>query len=407
MPGGLSIPKIKWPKRKGKEEGASAEQKATLAPVEGRLRKLDAKELLLETRKKEVLRFRLIAKSQFRDKAGAPMRDSLLNPGDQLRVQVNPDDEETALLITLLDRGGQHDRAAADQPVSEASVRAPRAEDFGKAKSVSLGAGDAGPAAADASAEPAAAAATAESEPAAAPEGKSKPVDEGDKLILDSAREAALRFSASLPDYLAQQVTSRFFSARDGGEWQPLDVVTAELAYSNGREEYSNVQIDGRPATRPVEKSGAWSTGEFGTTLEDLMSEETNAQFRRRPGLSKVAGRSCWGFDFTVKQENSHWTLVAPDGRKHTAAYTGSMCVDQETRRIVRIAQRTGAIPRDFPLARAESILEYGYVRIDQKMQLVPMKGENIGCITGGACTRNALEFRNYRKFGAESTLKF
>ena len=117
-----------------------------------------------------------------------------------------------------------------------------------------------------------------------------------------------------LPDFLAQQTTNRFFTPRAGGEWQPLDVVTAEIAYSRGREEYRNVQIDGRPTTRPVEKTGAWSTGEFGTVLEGLMAEETQAKFRRRPGLQRAAGnRPAWVYDFSVSAAKSPWVMVSPD----------------------------------------------------------------------------------------------
>jgi hypothetical protein len=37
-----------------------------------------------------------------------------------------------------------------------------------------------------------------------------------------------------------------------------------------------------------------------------------------------------------------------------------------------------------------------------------PAKGENLGCFSGsGTCSRNVIEFRNYRKFEAESKVKF
>ena len=78
------------------------------------------------------------------------------------------------------------------------------------------------------------------------------------------------------------------------------------------------------------------------------------------------------------------------------------------TRRVLRFEQRTAGLPRDFPLSKAESVLEYAFVKIDQKSYLLPAKGENLGCFSGsGTCTRNAIEFRNYRKFEAESKIKF
>jgi hypothetical protein len=57
---------------------------------------------------------------------------------------------------------------------------------------------------------------------------------------------------------------------------------------------------------------------------------------------------------------------------------------------------------------RAEAILEYGFAKIDQTAYLSPAKGETNGCMGGsGACTRNVIEFRNDRKFTAESSVSF
>jgi hypothetical protein len=74
----------------------------TSAPsVDGSLRKLSEKDLYLQTKGK-ILRFRLLAKTQFRDQQGASIRDSLLHSGDQLSVIVNPDDPETAVGVVLV-----------------------------------------------------------------------------------------------------------------------------------------------------------------------------------------------------------------------------------------------------------------------------------------------------------------
>ena len=70
--------------------------------------------------------------------------------------------------------------------------------------------------------------------------------------------------------------------------------------------------------------------------------------------------------------------------------------------------QRTTGLPNDFPLARSEATLEYSLVKIDQHTYLLPASSEVIGCMRGsGACTRNVIEFKNYRKFTADSDVKF
>jgi hypothetical protein len=67
--------------------------------MDGTLRQLGEKDLYLETVNHKILKFRLLAKTQFRDKEGESVRDSLLKPGDQLSLQVNGDDPETALRV--------------------------------------------------------------------------------------------------------------------------------------------------------------------------------------------------------------------------------------------------------------------------------------------------------------------
>ena len=61
-----------------------------------------------------------------------------------------------------------------------------------------------------------------------------------------------------------------------------------------------------------------------------------------------------------------------------------------------------------FPLSRAETVIKYAFARIEQRSYLLPATSENIGCMRGsGTCSRNAIVFRNYRKFEAESVVTF
>jgi len=345
------------------------------------------------------------------------MRDSLLHAGDQLSIQVSPDDEETALRVILVRGGSASDRAAAERPVQEAAIREPRTEDLSKPRTVSIADGtreashESGPDPVEESKAPAEGAPATSASSSSGPEPEAAPESNGPRATTDAgiiaeARSASANFTATLPNYLVQQVTVRYFSPTSPARWQLLDQVTADLAYVDGKEDYRNFRIDGKPIDRP-EQSGSWSTGEFSTTLEDLLSPTTSANFRRR-GEEKLNGRIAIVFNYTVAQSNSHWIIVSPDQRRYSPAYEGSIWVDKDTRRVLRTEQRTTAFPRDWPFKMAESILEYGYVKIDQKTYLLPNTAENVGCMSGsGACTRNLIEFRNYRKFTAESNVRF
>ena len=409
------MPKIPGRQPKDKDKGKNDDVKTTVASIDGTLRKLGEKDLVLQTPKKAFLRFRLLSKTRFQNKAGEAVRDSLLHPGDQLSVQVSPDDEETALRVILQRSGTASERSAAELPYDSSAVRAPTAEDLGKSRTLitrdggasadSDSSSETSPApAASASGTPSTGTATDAADDGAPPPGP--PRLNTDEAYIKDARETSAKFSAGLPAYLAQQVTTRYFATGFPARWQVIDEITAELAYVGGKEDYRDFRIDGKEIDRP-ERSGSWSTGEFGTTLEDVMSFGTDAAFRRR-GNDTVAGRAAVVFDYTVTAAHSHWTMVAPDDRRFNPAYNGAIWIDKDTRRVLRIEQRTTDLPRDFPVNRAEAILQYGYVKIDGKSYLLPASGENTGCMSGsGACTRNVIAFRNYRKFSAESTVTF
>jgi hypothetical protein len=397
VPVGVPIPEVKLPRRgeKDKGKGADSEVKLTLAAVDGSLRRLREKDLVLQTGSKKLLRFRLLAKTRFLNKEGEPIRDSLLHPGDQLSVQVNPDDEETALRVTLLKSASESERRTAELPFDEATARAPRAEDLGKAKTVSVEQS----APAETAAEPNADEAPKTTAPAKAPGSDSE--------IIQDAREVAARFTADLPNFTAQQFTTRYFSVTWPAHWQKLDEVTADIAHVDGKEEYRNIKVNGMPVNQPPERSGAWSTGEFSTTMEDVLSLATNARFKRR-GDDRLSGRPALVFDLAVAQPNSHWSIVAPDGRALYPAYEGAIWIDKETRRVLRIEMRTVDLPQDFPFLKAESTLTYGFVKIDNKPYLLPAGSEALGCARGsGSCTRNTIEFKDYKKFTAESSITF
>jgi hypothetical protein len=226
--------------------------------------------------------------------------------------------------------------------------------------------------------------------------------------VIDQAREAALTFSETLPNYVVKQFTNRYQSgaARAGAtSWQPLDIVTADLIYEEGKERYTNITINGKP-TRSIEQTGSWSEGEFASMLQAILAPETNADFRnQRP--TTIMNRTAYRYDYTVAQPRSTWTLHA-DGQTLTPSYTGAIWVDKATFRVLRIEIAARNLPRNFPLDTAESSIDYDFVTIGDRKVLLPAHAESLSCVRGTSdCTRNTTDFRNYRKYGADTNITF
>lgn len=377
------MPPVPWPKRKPKE-GA---KKGEVEKFEGMLRRLSEKELVLQTHEQGVLRFRLLAKTQFRDKKGQPVRDSLLKPGDQLEVQCDAVDPETARAVVFLREGTAAEREAASRPLETAAPEAAPA---------ATPPPTAAPPAITAPGVPAA-------KPVAPPEGDEP---EADPVIV-RARGALAEMEAAMPDFLAEQVTTRYVSFNNEASWNRIDILEAELAWSGGKEQYRNVRLNGRPVQGGPETTGTWSTGEFLTTAADILSPATRAAFVRL-GTEKTGGRQAVVFEFAIRTENSHWVLVSPEGERLRPAQKGQIWIDQETHRVLRIEQRAVSIPASFPQDKAECVVEFGQVVIGAAPLVMPVRAETRGCVRGTVqCSKNEIVWRNYRKFGAESTVVF
>ncbi len=426
VPIGVPIPQIKLPKGKGKPD-KNAEKPApnsvALLGVDGSLRELREKDLFIEVANHRILRFRMLPRTEFRNKEGEPVRDSLLKPGDQLTVAASKMDPETAIRVILTRSGTSAERTAAARPFDHDSAQAPAESDMHPAGTMQLAdAGgatpgpapeaDPGPPKLDRAGAASAPAADAGTRPAPAPanERVRGPVEASAPAVdstIEAARAASATFSEQIPNFVVEQATTRYYSISVPAQWRAIDLVTAEVVCVNGAEEYRNVRLNGRPTNQPIEKTGAWSTGEFVTTLEDVLSPYTAARFTRR-GQDTIAGRSAFVYDYTVDKPHSHWHIIGPDGSSDRPAYAGSIWIDKETRRVLRIEHRTSSLPPNFPIDKAESTLDYDFVRIEGRPYLLPVQSSNLSCQRGTVnCSRNDIVFRNYRKFTADSNITF
>jgi hypothetical protein len=229
----------------------------------------------------------------------------------------------------------------------------------------------------------------------------------GDEFI-DQARDAASSFSETLPNYVVKQFTTRYAAeiVRGRTSWQALDTVTADVIEEDGQEKYKNILVNGRPPRTDVEKSGSWSKGEFSSLLQDVLSPITNADFHgKRP--STIVNRAAFRYDFSVEQQNSHWHIES-EGQSYMPAYNGSIWIDKENYRVLRIELSAQNMPRGFPLDQVESAVDYDYVFIGEGKYLLPIHSEALSCARAASqCSRNVIEFRNYKKFTADTTITF
>jgi hypothetical protein len=226
--------------------------------------------------------------------------------------------------------------------------------------------------------------------------------------LIERAREWALNFTDNLPNYVCQQFTTRYIRVPGSKEWRAQDVVSANVVYESGKEDYRNIAINGRPVNKKMEElPGSWSTGEFGTTLRSLFHPGRQAEFTYVK-QSYINGLNAWVYDYKVRRENSDWHIQL-GSQSIIPAYNGRVWIEEKTAQVLRIEMSATDIPQEFPLDQVEASNDYGFVRLATADQyMLPTHAETLSCERGSpVCSRNTIDFRNYHKYSGEANIVF
>jgi hypothetical protein len=235
-----------------------------------------------------------------------------------------------------------------------------------------------------------------------------KPSLDPKKDLLERARTWAMSFTDTLPNYVCQQYTTRYFRNPNTRSWQAQDIVSANVVYEHGKEDYRNIAINGKPVNKRMEDlPGSWSTGEFGTTLRSLFHPGRRTEFTYVK-QSQMNGVSTWVYDYTVAKEYSDWRIML-GSQAIIPSYGGRVWIDTKTAGVMRIEMSATNIPPEFPLDQVEASNDYGLVRLATADQyLLPTHAETLSCERNSPiCSRNTIDFRNYHKYTGDAVITF
>lgn len=232
--------------------------------------------------------------------------------------------------------------------------------------------------------------------------------------ILDGVREYALNYSRGLPDFICTQVTRRYASPRrlnrqgqeSEPEWQTMDVITTRLSYFEQKESYKTILINNTPTSQDYYNlGGSTVTGDFGSMMRDIFERSTQARFEWERWAT-LRGRLMMVFAYRVDQSRSKWHISYERSMDIVPAYRGLVYVDNDTHEVMRITLEAENLPPAFPVRSFRMTLDYRYEEIADRRFLLPYVSRTI--MTGESyLTRNDTEFRLYRKYSAESEIKF
>ena len=252
------------------------------------------------------------------------------------------------------------------------------------------------------------------------------PKEEGPKLppipsaaeqaeIMRDVREYALNYTKSLPDFLCTQVTRRKAAGEPGSRYargtsepsfQTMDTLTLRLSYFEQKEDYKLILVNNSPTTQGYNNlGGATSSGEFGSMMLQIFEPQTQADFQW-DHWATLRGKLVMAFRYSVEQSHSQWSIDYERRQHILPAYSGLVYVDKDLHVVMRITLNAENIPPTFPIRLAKTILDYDYQDISGHEFLLPLKAQ-VDMSADGILTRNETEFRLYRKYSAESEIKY
>jgi hypothetical protein len=230
--------------------------------------------------------------------------------------------------------------------------------------------------------------------------------------ILDAAREYALNYTHELPNFLCLEAVKRSIdkNLRDdpGNEsWQGSDSFIARVSYNEGHEDYKVVSQGSKQVNDlDIRKmGGAVSQGEFGSMMREIFEPSSETRFDW-DHWGTLRGAPVYVFRYDVDLGHSRFSMQWENDEPVILAYRGLVYVDKGTERIVRITQIPYNIPSSYPVKASETVLDYTNQKIEDREFLLPAKvvwtSRNIRYLN-----KNEVDFRLYKKFGADTTIKF
>jgi hypothetical protein len=220
--------------------------------------------------------------------------------------------------------------------------------------------------------------------------------------FIEETRKAVRDYLDELPDFICQQDIQRYFDYDGSGAWEKADTLVYELTYNRKRESYKPINSVGRPITRQLEDvKGAYSTGDFASGLASLFDLETKTVFKPA-GKERLGNRQAILYDFRVLKESSKLVLKAEGADPLTVGYSGTVWIDAETKKVLRIDQALDDLPKNNPVTHSESSVDYDIIKLrglDVDF-LLPTRAEFIIADRRQKhYFRNLIHFKFYRKF--------
>jgi len=226
--------------------------------------------------------------------------------------------------------------------------------------------------------------------------------------IIGIVRQHALDYMGALPNFTCIEITRRSVDPTGKEHWRPKDTITELLRYQDKSEWRVTLELNGqRSHIARTNFKGTLSSGEFGVLLAAVFDPAVKADFEWKEWAA-IDNQAVHVFTFRVAAANSKYLLSAPNtGEQTVVGFHGLVYVDRATLGVRRIEVIADSIPARFPLRDSSLAVDYDYVGIGEHDHMMPIAAELKVRQGKRYWVRNQVEFREYKRYHAESSIKF
>jgi len=225
--------------------------------------------------------------------------------------------------------------------------------------------------------------------------------------VLEEMRKYALSYTKNLPNFTCAQITHRKLEPVSRGLMPQGDEIRELVSWVDGKEDYKVQMVAGKSVVNVshMQLGGVTSSGEWGQMLENIFDPLSQTDFHwQRWG--RLRDKRVHVYAYSISESHGYSMNALDVHREYTSAYKGLVFADRDTKQIVRVTLETVDIPADFPVREVTITLDYDYTKIGDREYLLPYHFE-LDSKEDKFLSQNSADYRLYRKFGTESTIKF
>ncbi len=231
--------------------------------------------------------------------------------------------------------------------------------------------------------------------------GPNPPDEPSQKKIIDDTIAKARAYEKELPDFVCSQVTIRNEDPKGTNQWKMLGSTNEELTFLHGQEEYRTVAINGKKVTgESGHAASVLTANDFATYLHWTFDTSAATEISWS-SWDALRGHRVHVLGFRVQKDHSQLT-VGKGKNAIPSGFFGVINVDADSGAILKLGLVPTDIPPTSPMQAYSLELNWDFAKVGDHYYVLPYRADQHYKEAKKTLVWNEVEYRDYRKPGAE-----